>query len=176
MDKPIRVDSYLWAVRIFKTRTLAQEACKKGRVSINGQTAKPAKLIAVGDTLAVRKPPVTFSFKVLQTATNRMNAKLVPGYLQNITPKEEYEVLQMQKLSGFIDRSRGLGRPTKKERRDLEQFIQEAPLLQSQPLNVDKEREHEFYKEWFQDSDEEWEDEEWEDEEDENAWDNWDNW
>lgn len=126
MSKEVRVDSFLWAVRIFKTRTLAQEACKKGRVAINSITVKPSKKVSVGDVVVVRKPPVSFSFRVLAIAVNRMNAKLVPEYVENITPKEEYEAMEMQRLSGYIDRAKGLGRPTKKERRDLEQFYGES--------------------------------------------------
>ncbi len=125
MSKEVRVDSFLWAVRIFKTRTLAQEACKKGRVTINSVIAKPSKMVSVGDVVVVRKPPISFSFRVLAIAANRMNAKLVPEYVENITPKEEYEAMEMQRLSGYIDRAKGLGRPTKKERRDLEQFYGE---------------------------------------------------
>jgi ribosome-associated heat shock protein Hsp15 len=100
MSKEVRVDSFLWAVRIFKTRTLAQEACKKGRVAINSITVKPSKKVSVGDVVVVRKPPVSFSFRVLAIAVNRMNAKLVPEYVENITPKEEYEAMEMQRLSG----------------------------------------------------------------------------
>jgi ribosome-associated heat shock protein Hsp15 len=79
-------------------------------------------MIKTGDVLQIRKPPITFSFKVLGLTENRVGAKLAPNFLENITPAEQYELLEMKKMSGFIDRERGLGRPTKKERRDLEQF------------------------------------------------------
>jgi len=118
----IRIDKYLWAVRIFKTRTIALEACKKNRVSVNGAPAKPARTVKVGDELAVRKPPVTFTFKVLALTGNRVGPKLSPEFVENITPPEEYEILKLQKISGFIDRAKGTGRPTKKERRDLDEF------------------------------------------------------
>lgn len=112
----------MWAVRIFKTRTIAVEACKKNRVMINDTPVKPSRMIKVGDVIQVRKPPVTYSFKVLDLTQNRVGAKLVPNYLENITPPEQYEILELQKISGFIDRAHGTGRPTKKERRDLDQF------------------------------------------------------
>lgn len=121
MDQ-VRIDKWLWATRVFKTRTIASDACKKGRVSIEGVEVKPSRMIKVGDIVRVRKPPITFSFEVLALSEQRMGAKLVPEYLKNVTPPEEYELLEMKRLSGFIDRQRGTGRPTKKERRDLEQF------------------------------------------------------
>lgn len=121
-EAAVRVDKWLWAVRIFKTRTIASEACKKGRVTIDNKTVKPSRMIRIGEVVQVKKPPVTFSFKVLNLSDKRMGAKLVPEFMQNVTPPEEYEILEMKKLSGFVDRQRGSGRPTKKERRDLEQF------------------------------------------------------
>ena len=121
MDE-VRVDKWLWAVRIFKTRTIASEACKKGRVMIDNVTIKSSRAIRKGEVIQVRKPPVTFSFKVLELTDKRMGAKLVPEYMENITPPEEYEIMELNRISGFVDRQRGTGRPTKKDRRDLEQF------------------------------------------------------
>jgi len=118
----IRIDKWLWATRIFKTRTIALEACKKNRVTVNETPAKPSRMIRVGDIVSVRKPPVTYSFKVLGLTSNRIGAKLVPDYLENITPPEQYEILDLQKISGFVDRAKGTGRPTKKERRELDEF------------------------------------------------------
>lgn len=118
----VRIDKWMWATRIFKTRTIAAEACKKNRIAIGGVNVKPSRMIKVGEVLQVRKPPVTYSFKVLALTQNRMGAKLVPEYLENVTPPEQYELLEMNKISGFVDRARGLGRPTKKDRRDLDQF------------------------------------------------------
>ncbi|MDR1682283.1 MAG: RNA-binding S4 domain-containing protein [Candidatus Symbiothrix sp.] len=118
----LRIDKWLWAVRIFKTRTIAVEACKKNRVMINDTPVKPSRIIKTGDVIQVRKSPITYSFKVLDLTVNRIAAKLVPNYLENITPPEQYEILELQKISGFIDRAHGTGRPTKKERRDLEQL------------------------------------------------------
>ncbi|MDR0541554.1 MAG: RNA-binding S4 domain-containing protein [Dysgonamonadaceae bacterium] len=118
----IRIDKWLWATRIFKTRTIALEACKKNRITVNDAPAKPSRIIKIGDIISVRKPPVTYSFKVLGLTSNRIGAKLVPEYLENITPPEQYEILNLQKISGFVDRAKGTGRPTKKERRDLDEF------------------------------------------------------
>ena len=118
----VRIDKWMWATRIFKTRTIAVEACKKNRVMINDAAVKPSRMIKVGDVVQVRKPPVTYSFKVLALTVNRIGAKLVPNYLENTTPPEQYELLELQKISGFVDRARGTGRPTKKDRRDLDSF------------------------------------------------------
>lgn len=117
-----RVDKWLWAARIFKTRSMAAAACKKGQVSMKGAQLKPSRMLKEGDVVDVRKPPVTYSFKVKQTIEKRVGAKLIPEVLENVTPPEQYELLEMNRISGFIDRARGTGRPTKKERRSLEEF------------------------------------------------------
>ena len=117
-----RIDKWMWATRIFKTRTIAAEACKKGRVSINGSQVKASRAIKVGDVIQVKKSPITYSFKVLQTIEKRVGAKLVPEYMENVTTPDQYEILEMSKISGFVDRARGTGRPTKKDRRELEDF------------------------------------------------------
>jgi len=121
MDE-VRIDKWLWAVRIFKTRTVAAEACKKGRVLIGDGSVKPSRNVRAGDVIQVRKPPVTYSFKVLAPADKRMGAKMVPQFMENVTTPDQYELLELNKISGFVDRQRGTGRPTKKERRDLDQF------------------------------------------------------
>lgn len=118
-----RIDKWLWAARIFKTRTIAAEACKKGRVNINGAQAKPSRMIKPGDIINVKKSPITYSFKVLQAIEKRVGAKLVPEIMENVTSPEQYELLEMSKISGFIDRARGTGRPTKKDRRSLDDFF-----------------------------------------------------
>ena len=118
-----RIDKWLWAARIFKTRTIAAEACKKGRISINGAQAKPARMIKPGDIINVKKSPITYSFKVLQAIEKRVGAKLVPEIMENVTSPEQYELLEMSKISGFIDRARGTGRPTKKDRRSLDELF-----------------------------------------------------
>ena len=109
----VRIDKWLWAVRVFKTRTVASEACKKGRVMIGDTVAKPARTVKVGDVVKVRQPPVTYSFKVLALTENRLGARLVPEYMENVTPKSELDLLDVVRISGFIDRRKGLGRPTK---------------------------------------------------------------
>lgn len=124
MANEVRIDKWLWAVRIFKTRTIACDACKLGRVTIGGQKVKPSRNIKVGEIIEVRKPPITYSFKVLALSENRMGAKLVPGFMENVTPKEQLDLLEMNRISGFIDRAKGLGRPTKKDRRDMDDFTQ----------------------------------------------------
>ncbi len=113
-------------MRIFKTRTVATDSCKKGRVSlrVNGNEiiAKPSRMIKVDDVICVRKPPITYSFRVKALTENRLGAKLVPEYMENITPKEQYDMLDVIRISGFIDRRKGLGRPTKREGRELARF------------------------------------------------------
>ncbi|MDR1782804.1 MAG: RNA-binding S4 domain-containing protein [Dysgonamonadaceae bacterium] len=118
----VRIDKWLWAVRIYKTRTIALEECKKGRIFVGDSPAKPSRMLRAGDIVKVRKPPVTYSFRVLALTENRVGAKLTPDYLENITPPEELEILELTKISGFVDRAKGTGRPTKKDRRELDRF------------------------------------------------------
>lgn len=122
----VRIDKWLWAMRVFKTRTIATDACKKGRVTTgdNPNPVKPSHTVSVGDIIHVRKPPVTFSFRVRALTENRLGAKLVPDYMENITPQSEYDLLEVVKISGFIDRQKGLGRPTKREGRELSRFTE----------------------------------------------------
>jgi ribosome-associated heat shock protein Hsp15 len=122
----MRIDKWLWATRVFKTRSLATDQCKLGRVTIKGMNVKPSHNIKVGDVIEVRKPPITYSFKVLKAIQNRVGAKLVSEVLENVTAKEQLELLEMNRISGFVGRARGTGRPTKKERRELDDFIQPA--------------------------------------------------
>ncbi|MBR1464099.1 MAG: RNA-binding S4 domain-containing protein [Prevotella sp.] len=121
-----RIDKWLWASRIFKTRSIAADACKNGRVTINGVNVKPSRPLKVGEVVSVRKPPVTYSFKVLKCIEQRVGAKLVPEIYENVTDPHQYELLEMSRISGFMDRARGTGRPTKKERRALDDFIDPA--------------------------------------------------
>lgn len=123
MSDEARIDKWLWAARIFKTRSIAADACKNGRVTINGTAVKPSHIIKAGETVNVRKSPITYSFKVLQTIENRVGAKLLPQILENVTARDQYELLEMSKISGFVNRARGTGRPTKKERRSLDDFV-----------------------------------------------------
>ncbi len=122
-----RIDKWLWAARIFKTRTIAAAACKKGQVSMRGAQLKASRTIKAGDIVDVRKPPITFSFRVLQPIEKRVGAKLIPEILENVTTPEQYELLEMSKISGFVNRAKGTGRPTKKDRRSLDEFANETP-------------------------------------------------
>ncbi|MBD5303311.1 MAG: RNA-binding S4 domain-containing protein [Bacteroides sp.] len=121
-----RVDKWLWAMRVFKTRTIATDACKKGRVTIGGNPVKPSRAIKEGDVIDVKKPPITYSFRVKRVTGNRLGAKLVPEYLENITPQSQYDLLEMTRISGFVDRRKGLGRPTKRDSRELSRFKEES--------------------------------------------------
>ena len=127
MKDEARLDKWLWAARIFKTRTIAAAACKKGQVSMKGAQLKPSRTIRVGDTIDVRKPPITYSFRVLQAIEKRVGAKLLPEIFENVTAPEQYEMLEMAKISGFIGRAKGMGRPTKKDRRSLDSFTSDVP-------------------------------------------------
>lgn len=122
MAAEVRIDKWLWAMRVFKTRTMATDAVKKGRVTMGGNVVKPSRTVKAGDVIDVKKPPITYTFKVLQISNNRLGAKLVPDYLENLTPQSQYDLLEMTKISGFVDRRKGLGRPTKREGRDLAAF------------------------------------------------------
>ena len=118
-----RIDKWLWASRIFKTRTIAADACKNGRVMVNDVLVKPSRMVKVGDVISVRKPPVTYSFRILKTIEQRVGAKLLPDTYENITTPDQYELLEMNRISGFVDRARGTGRPTKKDRRAMDAFV-----------------------------------------------------
>ena len=117
-----RIDKWLWAMRVFKTRTNATDACKKGRVSMGGTNVKPSRTVKAGDVIDVRKPPITYTFKVIAIPPGRLGAKLVPEYLENLTPQSQYDLLEMTRISGFVDRRKGLGRPTKRDAREMASF------------------------------------------------------
>lgn len=125
---PVRIDKWLWAVRVFKTRTIATEACKKGRIFVGTSDVpvKPSRTVDVGDIVRVRKSPVTYTFRVKALTQNRLGAKLVPDYMANLTPQDQYDLLEVVKISGFVDRRKGLGRPTKREGRELAKFTESA--------------------------------------------------
>lgn len=137
MKEEVRIDKYLWAMRVFKTRTIATDAVKKGRVMMGGVPVKPSRGVRVGDEIEVRKPPVTYTFRVKALTENRLGARLVPDYVENITPQSQYDILEMTKIAGFVDRRKGLGRPTKREGRKLAEFRDEAAT--------------EFYLDWEDD-------------------------
>ncbi len=131
----VRIDKWLWAVRLFKTRSIAIEACKKGRISIKGMIVKPSRMIKLGDIIEVRRPPVIYSFEVLGLSENRMGAKLVPEFMRDVTPASQLEILELSKMSGFVDRARGTGRPTKKDRRELDQFAEDYTFFDDWDLD-----------------------------------------
>lgn len=113
-------------MRVFKTRTIATDACKKGRVMMGGNPVKPSRSIREGDIIDVKKPPITYTFRVKSVTGNRLGAKLVPDYLENLTPQSQYDMLEMSRISGFVDRRKGLGRPTKRDSRELSRFKEES--------------------------------------------------
>lgn len=129
MTDEARIDKWLWASRIFKTRTIAADACKNGRVMVNDVNVKPSRMVKVGDKISVRKPPVTYSFRILKTIEQRVGAKLLPDIYENITTPDQYELLEMNRISGFVNRQRGTGRPTKKDRRAMDAFV--GPSLEA---------------------------------------------
>jgi len=123
MPESVRIDKWLWAVRIFKTRSKATEACRKGRVEIDELPVKPSREVRSGDILKVKLPPVSRTFKVIEPIEKRVSAKLAVEYMKDITPEEELDVLKVQKEMNWLKREKGSGRPTKKERRDLDDFF-----------------------------------------------------
>ncbi len=125
----IRIDKYLWAVRLFKTRNIAAEACKKGRVMIDGQPVKTSRVVKIGDVISVKTSPIVKQYKVQALAGNRMGAKLTPDYIKDVTPEEDLEFLRLTHIANKMNRPRGLGRPTKKERRDLDDFFESGDDL-----------------------------------------------
>ena len=118
----VRIDKYLWAIRVFKTRTEATEACNGGKVKIGGVNAKPSKDVRPGDIISVKKGAVNYTFRVIDGLDKRVGAKLVPDYAENLTPEEELQKLRAPVETFFVTRDRGAGRPTKKDRRDIEQL------------------------------------------------------
>ena len=124
MKTEVRIDKWLWAVRLFKTRTLAAEACKKGKVIIKNVQVKPSRNVKVGDVVSIKRNPYLFSFEVLALSENRMNAKLVIDFMKNVTSADQLELIELAKLAGNTGRDPRTGRPTKKERRDLEDFVE----------------------------------------------------
>jgi len=119
----MRVDKWLWFVRVFKTRTMATEYCSKGRVTLNGTPLKPSAQIQPGDTIQVRKPPVNYTFRVKDLPKSRIGAKLVSNFMENLTPQEELQKLDPNFMAFNLQRQRGTGRPTKKERREIDELL-----------------------------------------------------
>jgi ribosome-associated heat shock protein Hsp15 len=116
----VRIDKYLWSIRVYKTRSEATDACKGGKIRLNGGDVKPSKTVKVGDVLVARKGPVTYTYRILQLIDKRQGAKLVPNYAENLTPQEELDKLRAPVETFFLKRDRGAGRPTKKDRRQMD--------------------------------------------------------
>lgn len=119
----VRIDKWLWAVRIFKTRSDAADACRNNRVTLNGGYTKPSREVKVGDNFTVTKLPVTYSYRIKELVSNRQGAKLVENYLDNLTPESELAKLNVPRESVFILRDKGTGRPTKKDRREMDELL-----------------------------------------------------
>jgi ribosome-associated heat shock protein Hsp15 len=124
----VRIDKYLWAMRIYKTRSLASEACRKGRIIIGSVQVKPSRLIQADEIITVKKLPVVFTYQVIEPADNRVAAKLVANYLRDLTPEEELIKLDASKAKPFGYRPKGYGRPTKKERRTIDRLSEDLSI------------------------------------------------
>lgn len=122
METPVRVDKWLWAVRLFKTRTLAAEACRNGHVVIDGQPAKPSRQVHPGMVLSAKVGEITRTVKVIGQVDRRVGARLVPQFLEDLTPRSEYEKPREVRFFQGVFRPKGSGRPTKKDRRDLDRL------------------------------------------------------
>jgi len=120
MEESVRIDKWLWAVRLFKSRSIATEECKKGHITIDGISVKPSRIPKLGDIIKVRRNPITYSYKVTGIVGKRVSAKLVQEYMEDVTPPEELKILEIRKQMSNFDRDRGAGRPTKKDRRDID--------------------------------------------------------
>lgn len=125
MANSLRIDKFLWSVRLYKTRSKATEACRAGKVKVDDKNVRPAKAISVGDSFQLKKGPITYSFKIKELLSSRVGAKLVADYIDNVTSKEELEKLEILRLSYSQSRSKGLGRPTKKDRRTIDSIEQD---------------------------------------------------
>jgi ribosome-associated heat shock protein Hsp15 len=122
-NKAIRIDKFLWAARIFKTRSIASEECKKGRIIINDVQVKPSRIVSAGEIIIVKKLPVIYTYRVLDPIENRVSAKIAGNFIEDMTSEEEKAKLTLKRPGAIVHREKGTGRPTKKERRDLDRFI-----------------------------------------------------
>ena len=121
-NKPIRIDKFLWSVRIFKTRSIASDECRKGRIIINEVQVKPSRIVTKNEIITVKKPPVIFNYKIIEPIENRVSAKLVEQFVEDLTTEEERAKLDMRQAIGIVYRDKGTGRPTKKERRLIDRI------------------------------------------------------
>ena len=139
MGESIRLDNYLWAVRIFKTRSEAADAIRNNRVTVNGAYAKPSREVKVGDTISLRRTIINYTYEVVALVSNRQPAKNVPLYCKNTTPQSELDRLNMPRETIFVFRERGTGRPTKKERREIDEMMEGIFLDDDLPFDDDDE-------------------------------------
>jgi len=121
-NKPIRIDKFLWSVRIFKTRSIASEECRRGRIIINNIQVKPSRIVTRNEIVTVRKPPIIFTYKIIEPIENRVSAKLVEQFVEDLTTEEERAKLDIRQAIGIVYRDKGTGRPTKKERRLIDRI------------------------------------------------------
>jgi ribosome-associated heat shock protein Hsp15 len=121
-NKEIRIDKFLWSVRLYKTRSIASEECRKGRIIINNVSVKPSRTVLKNEIITVKKPPVNYSYKVIEPIENRVGAKLVAQFIEDITPEEEKLKLEIAHSGGIVYRDKGTGRPTKKDRRQIDRI------------------------------------------------------
>ena len=123
----MRIDKYLWCIRVFKTRSIATAACKKGQVKIDAKSVKPSRDVFGGELIVVRKNQINYQIKALNLPESRVGAKLVDQYKKDVTPKEEFEKTELLKFAKDYYRKKGIGRPTKKDRRDIDNYQEDTP-------------------------------------------------
>jgi ribosome-associated heat shock protein Hsp15 len=124
-NKTIRIDKFLWAVRLYKTRSIASDECRKGRIIIKEVPVKPSRLISTDEIILIKKPPVSYTFRIIEPIENRVSAKIAGQYIEDLTPESEKAKLEISHSGGKVYRQRGTGRPTKKERRLIDKFQKE---------------------------------------------------
>ena len=120
--KTVRIDKFLWSVRVFKTRSIASDECRKGRILINDIQVKPSRLISRNEIIIVKKPPVNYTYRVIEPVENRISAKIVSQFVEDMTTEAEKAKLDMRQATGIVHRDKGTGRPTKKERRLIDKL------------------------------------------------------
>lgn len=121
-NKPVRIDKFLWSVRLYKTRSIASDECRKGRILINNIQVKPSRIILKNEIILVKKPPVIYSYRIIEPIENRVSAKLVEQFVEDLTSEEEKAKLDISQSAGIGFRDKGSGRPTKKERRVIDKL------------------------------------------------------
>jgi ribosome-associated heat shock protein Hsp15 len=121
-NKPVRIDKFLWSVRLYKTRSIASDECRKGRIIIGNVQVKPSRPVSDNEIITVKKPPVVYTYRIIEPIENRISAKLVDQFIEDLTPPEEKAKLDIRQAAGMVFRDKGTGRPTKKERRLIDKL------------------------------------------------------